>query len=50
MNKDIFAVILDEIKTNSAKYSIIATTASVIVGVIVAIMVIKGVMNKTKGN
>lgn len=46
MNKDLFSTIIEEIRTNAAKFSVIATSASVIVGVIVAVMVIKGVMTK----
>jgi len=48
MDKDLLSVVVDEIKTNSAKFSVIATAGSVIVGVIVTVMVIKAVIMRKK--
>ncbi len=49
MSKDIFKLALDQVKENYAKFSIIATVASVAVGAIVAFYVVKGVIKNYKG-
>ncbi len=49
MSKDILKLAVDQVKEHYAKFSIIATIASVAVGAIVAFYVIKGVIKNYKG-
>lgn len=48
MKEDLLGLVVDEVKNNYSKFQIIVTISSMIVGVIVLVMVVKGVL--TKGN